>query len=205
LHFADFLAHLHQRVGGRLQPARDLALRFAGQLAARCDAGLQFLANLPELLRDGLHHLIELRVHALRLRHERGLQFLARRRDLFLGAASGAGGPHHRRDNRNYNRARCNPNQHAHSGSPSFSCCVRTTSLPANRTLRRKGPRVRLKHCIAICLNRQFIAPIVARAAARDWRLPLMREKTATFLRRLCFRPSSRSKGSQRRPINGNP
>ncbi len=47
MHLADFLAHLQQRFGGRLQPLRHVPLGVGGKLAGGRDAGLQFLADLP--------------------------------------------------------------------------------------------------------------------------------------------------------------
>ena len=54
----------------------DVPLRFRIELARGGDAGHQFLADLPELLRYTLHQVIELAGNRLELGRERALHFL---------------------------------------------------------------------------------------------------------------------------------
>ena len=76
LQLSDFLVHLSERFGRGFQLIGDVSLRFRIQLARGSDAGHQFLTDLPELLCDRLHQMIELAGDGFELASKRTLHFL---------------------------------------------------------------------------------------------------------------------------------
>ena len=80
IQLANFLVHLHEHFGGRLQLLGNVSLRVGRELSAGGHAVLKFLPDLAELLRHSLcekvHLLIDVRVYCLALLGDGSLHLL---------------------------------------------------------------------------------------------------------------------------------
>ncbi len=124
LQLSDFLVHLGQRVGGGFQLLGDVPLRFRIELARGSDAGHQFLADLPELLRYTLHQVIELAGNGLELGRERTLHFLPHGGKLrFRTPARRAQHKRHEHDSDHAGRQPDNGIRQHSPPKPFLSCC----------------------------------------------------------------------------------